>query len=206
MKYLLKKRSVTQVEIETETRVSHSYVNEIIQNLHDTNITSRPRYRGLVLSDPYKLIIGVGLENPMVYVRRYRMKGDKQFVEQKIAKAFHNKVKYAFTLLSATPYYNLGAEGSRISFYVLDESEELKTAYDLLEEIGAHQDDEYGTIEIYKANKGVLYDRKEIVSRHAFVVSEEQLILDLFNDSSLSYIGSELLKRSQSRIQSEAKK
>lgn len=198
VKYLLNKRNATQMDIEAGTGVSHSYINEIIKKMHDANIISRPHFKGLVLTDQYKLIIGVSLDHPLVYVRRYKMKGDKRLIEHSIAKAFNNKIEYAFTLLSAAKHYGLEAEGSQISIYVLDKAEELKKAYDAIEDIGGSRDDEYGTIEIYPANKGVLYDKKE--SNGAFFASREQLILDLYNHSSLSYLGSELLKKSQDKV------
>jgi len=205
VKYLLGKKSVTQAEIAKETGVSLSYINELTKKMHDANIVSKPHYKGLVLTDQHKLFIGVSLEHPLVYVRRYKMKGDKESIERSITKAFRRKVDYAFTLLSATNNYGLDVEGGQISIYVSDKPEELKKAYEAIEDIGGSRDDEYGRIEIYPANEGVLYDKKE--SNGAFFVSREQLILDLFNHSSLSYIGSELLKRSQPKvIKSEAKK
>ena len=200
VKYLLKHGHATQAEIAKSTGMAVSYVNTIAQRLRDSFIVSKPHARGMYLTDYNRLLMALSYENPMgkKFRSKYLMGGAKEEVERAISGSFSKRdVGYAFTLLSALPHYSYSAEGQQVSVYVFEE--QMKSAEKLLVDAGARESG-IGNIDVYAAHEGILADSRPLDGGNTVVVSEEQLLMDLYGYQPLLYIGSQLLEQHIQRM------
>ncbi len=189
VKCLLRRGHISQYKTAGETGVSIGQVNKVVKRLKQAYLVSKDaKSRRTVLSDIPRLLSALAIETPMEskIFKRYAVGGTKESIEGKIGK-LAKKQGYAFTLLSALPYYSAAAAGERISLYV--SNQELEKIDEIFIE-NNFRPDLIGNVEVYNAHEGVLWDRKE--KDEKFIVSKEQLLIDLYGTPQLSYVATQL--------------
>lgn len=179
----------SQNAVARATGVSVSRVNVVVKSLKSKYIVSDGH--PAKLTEPRKFLTTLAAESSMAerLYKAYEFPGEKKSIEATIAREFGEKIEYAFALLSALPHHASHiAQGQQVSVYV--NKKQLEQADELLRKAGA-EESRIGNVQVFNANEGILFDRKKTSS--GYVVSLEQLLIDLYSSAALLYVGQELL-------------
>lgn len=173
------------------TVVSVSLVNDIVHKLKQKFIVSNTKPLPFKLTEPRRLLLTLAAESSMAerLYASYELPGKKEDIEAKLSHQFNDKTGYAFTLLSALPHYaNHVAQGNQVSLYV--NKKKIEQADKIIRKLGGGNSS-IGNVQVFTANEGTLWDR--VKTKTGYIVSLEQLLIDLYASPSLLYIGQELL-------------